>query len=1124
MKLAKTTLLILFSLIGFTVFSQKTAVFKGKLYKVYPHTIDSYNSNVYFQSNSLKFNNLNLPPIIGSLDDGDYLIYNTNFVLKNKRKINKEIVYDTVYQVFATFPIKNNKKEGNATIYFMYTQDIRCVIPYKNDLIDGHFVLYQKTSSRSKYDWDDDFEDYDDHSSSFLNYIPYKQRVKFQGSKIELNYEKGLLNGLLKISQYRKKDTVLVESMQLEQGFKNGPYKHINYWISKGKIQAHDISEGHFVKSEFEGKWISTNYINNNKEIKYYSKGVLGADEAYSDNRLLSKHLWGRDSVVKYYPNFKTVATFPDVAVGRYSNSRRSSAMVYYLYYNGVLQDYTYRIDGYIKPNFYHVIKYVGYSDTVIAGRFYRTRSEGIYRKVVSQYLLDSCNLTATLNSSESIYCPFLLVQTSYDRKGNVTDLIKTAKYYELNPNEKTTSLVSQAIESHKALITKKYYPPLDYDYQNVQWIKGRGLNSSLMYKVIGDKQNGSIVKVIKIPMKYDTLVLNDTLMKKGKFLYQSDEHFRAGFESYLLEDESNKWNDLNAYILNFFKILPKQHKSIYLGKEIYTGEIEIDIDYKRNPKKLQAKLFEIVEFFGLQKRLEIVIKLEQSHKILRKNKSKLIPPTSEINYSVMDGVFNGSVRLVDVFDHWSVSSSYYDNNLNDDLEMRMFALSKRWNKKMKYKDLSFTTPSLMTYAHGLKEGQWYLEPVSYGNAKSQYVFHNNQLNGTQYRYAESHSSQYISYVYPMHNDTVNGEFWRLRKNGYPIYHGHFIQGIPHGTMVKYFNTNDKYLDTSKYYREKFVFDHGYLSGRYEYFRDTDNLKFTIDFDKKDSMFFTAFTKVPKLSDIKNKANKYNNNSYSSDDYDYHGSSGRSESLSTSKVFNGYNFIDQIFESPYFKRGLYTYYYKSGLVFKQGYKTGYEPSGKWTFFRDGQNRIYKTIDFHDSALYVQGSDTVFSRGLVKAYYDDGKTMFVGFATDNNTKYTCESEADIPTEENYYLAFYDSIGNNVLATGSGFVTELQASGHKLKEGQIAGNRKQGIWIYYNNFGQAESIGMYENGLKVGRWLSGDLSGLNLSDKLCFMNNDEYFNWISMYGGNLDLTETFYSNGELINSNSVETIKR
>ena len=86
MKLNKTILLLFCVFIGFSAYSQKSAMFKGKLYRVYPQTIDHRGSNVYFNLSQLRFNNLNLPPVIGRVEDGEYLIYNTNFVLKNKKK------------------------------------------------------------------------------------------------------------------------------------------------------------------------------------------------------------------------------------------------------------------------------------------------------------------------------------------------------------------------------------------------------------------------------------------------------------------------------------------------------------------------------------------------------------------------------------------------------------------------------------------------------------------------------------------------------------------------------------------------------------------------------------------------------------------------------------------------------------------------------------------------------------------------------------------------------------------------------------------------------------------------------------------------------------------------------
>lgn len=1131
MKLNKTILLLFCVFIGFSAYSQKSAMFKGKLYRVYPQTIDHRGSNVYFNLSQLRFNNLNLPPVIGRVEDGEYLIYNTNFVLKNKRKIAKEIVYDTVYQVYATFTIKDNKKEGKATIYTMYTQNVKCVIPYKNDLIDGHFTLYQNIKSSYKHNWDDDDYSSDgDYSYDYDHYIFKKNRVVSDGSKFELNYENGILNGTVKAYQFVKKDTLLVDEFFVYQGLKNGPYKHFVYWKEKKKIKQFSLFEGNYVNDEKEGKWTTKYNRENYFGVSFYTKDLECAKEVYINGVIVNKFIYGRDSVIKHFPDYKTIAIFPDVDIERYNYSSSAPiALIRYDFKNGVLIDKTIRIDAWVKPGFYK--RDGSIRDTIINGKFFRTKNEGYDRIVEAQYLLDTCNGLSSAYQNSNGYCATLLVQKTFNRKGEITDEYKTPRYFELNPSEKNTYVYSKTFESHKALITKQYYEPLDYGYNDVKWIKGRGLNSSIYYKVSGNKENGSIIKLIKIPMKYDTLSLVDTIMKKGKYLYKQDEHFKAGFEAYLSENENVDDNDLNDFILLFLKVLPQQHKTILLGKEQYTGDLKVEIDYKRNPKKLRAQLFEIEEFFGLQKRLEIVIKLELDKSVIKRNKHKSIRPSSEINYSLVDGAFNGSVRFIDIFDYWSVSSSYYDNKLNDDLEMRVFTLSKRGNAKMKEKHFNSINPSMMTYSYGSKEGQWCVESINYAKSKNQYNFHHNKLNGMQYKYSESNSFQFMSYVYPMENDTVNGDFWRLLKNGYPIYHGHFNKGIPHGELVKYFNNNERYLDTAKYFKEKYTFDHGYLSGRYSNYRDTDNLRYTVDFDKSDSMYFTAFGPIYKLSEFRSKKRLAYDASYSShyseyyyDDFEQKDYRKGKVEENPNSVVNGYDFINQLFESPYLKRGLYTYYYKSGFVFKQGYKINNELSGRWTFFREGKNRVYKTIDFKDSFLFIEGDDSVYSKGLVKAFYDDGKPMFIGYATDNNTKYTCESETDIPTEEDYYLAFYDTLGVNILKDGNGFVTELQASGHKLKEGQIANNKKQGIWIYYNNYGQAEGIGMYENGLKVGRWLYGDLSGLNLSDKVCFMNNDEYLDWINTYGGNLDLTESFYTKGKLLNSNSVDTIKR
>jgi hypothetical protein len=173
---------------------------------------------------------------------------------------------------------------------------------------------------------------------------------------------------------------------------------------------------------------------------------------------------------------------------------------------------------------------------------------------------------------------------------------------------------------------------------------------------------------------------------------------------------------------------------------------------------------------------------------------------------------------------------------------------------------------------------------------------------------------------------------------------------------------------------------------------------------------------------------------------------------------------------------------------------------------------------------VQGTDTVFSYGRVKAYYDDGRLMFSGLAIDQTSSYSCESGSDMPIEDDYYLEFYDTVGQPMLVNGKGMIKELQANGYVLKEGRVENNQREGIWIYYTKFGLPETIGVYKQGKRTGRWLSGDLGGLNLDETICYMSDEEFRSWINAFGGNLDLKEMFYVDGKLISSNSVRTVKR
>ena len=153
------TLLCLFILVfSFVVNAQKTVEFNGKTYLVYPQIIENgyYNINVTFDYRKLSLKT-NLPPVIGNVPDGEYVIYTDKYYLENKHKVNKEIVYDTFYYIYASFTIKNNKKEGLAIIFKQYgKQEIDIQIPYVNDLIHGEVIYYNEKFSYSSFN---DFEE-----------------------------------------------------------------------------------------------------------------------------------------------------------------------------------------------------------------------------------------------------------------------------------------------------------------------------------------------------------------------------------------------------------------------------------------------------------------------------------------------------------------------------------------------------------------------------------------------------------------------------------------------------------------------------------------------------------------------------------------------------------------------------------------------------------------------------------------------------------------------------------------------------------------------------------------------------------------------------------------------------
>ncbi len=1130
---------------------QNTATFNGKSYLVYPQTISMYKGNtISFYEYNQRLAGLEFPPVIGAVKDGEYLIYSNQYDLVTKGKGR----FDTVMLVYGTCTIRDNKKEGNAYVYNLKDQkELLAVVPYKNDLIDGELKLSAKikemkrSKKRKRYAFSHEYE------NEYV-YIPdNKGKLVYDQNYYVLNYKEGILDGLVKYYRITRKDTLLITQMNVKGGKKEGPYRYVSYYRHKGKIKMYYEVIGQYVQDKKEGEWIRNSAHHGKSYTKeYYHVDSLRYERHYDESgRLYTMTSYGRDSVLKYVPGYLNEKRIPHVG---YSYARKKDFIQFFWDASGV-KTFTYVIDNYARASYEED---GSFRDTVIMDHLFRLQRFSIDGNSVETYSsIDTCRDYSVEETGDFYFCESQLWTKIYNKKGELKSFTKHQAFDKFNFTDSLSAELQETKKLEKSEEQHFYERALDYRFANTVITKGDNKGCRIFFKVKGGYRDGSIIQFIQIPTTYDSITLVDTLMAGGKFLYTYDTDFQSAYAALFAEDENVNYEDyhfeeeayeiirstkrhrrgkkvtppsatvhLNELIYRYFNIKPVLHKSVFLGKKMYTGSLELHMEYVKEKKisETSARVYEIESLFSfVSKKFIIEIKIDMDEKGTIMKRGNFVLPSSRMNFEISDGLFSGSVEFYDLFKNaTSVNTYYISNRLEGMLSFSIYSY-KREELTLDYyeysdyggngsdvvtKDNIFPIQnSSIQFRNGQKHGQWLFMTPS-GGVSEFANFRNGVRNGMQSNWYMQEGYNHMHYLGHAVNDTVNGEGMAFAQDGLPYYKGYFIKGLPHGTFTSYFPD-----DTSKYFRQKFQFDHGLLVGDYVEYRDSNNLALIVHFDKKDSLLYSVF------DDDESEGYMYEMEvgMYSMD--------GRyMESLFSPVYRSGEALMDRLFNYPSVKRGLYSYYYKSGTVFKTGYKKWENPIGKWKFYREGKDRLYKEIDFRDSALSWQGTDTMFSYGLVKTYYDDGRLMFVGYATDKSSAYSCESGADMPIEEDYYLEFYDTIGRPLLVNGNGMIKELQANGYVLKEGQVINYLKQGIWVYYTKFGLPEAIGSYKDGKKTGRWLKGDLGGLNIDDHICYMSDEEFQSWISMFGGNLNLTEEFYVDGKMVSSNQVNTVKR
>ncbi|MBU6324305.1 MAG: hypothetical protein KJS92_02360 [Bacteroidetes bacterium] len=207
----------------------------------------------------------------------------------------------------------------------------------------------------------------------------------------------------------------------------------------------------------------------------------------------------------------------------------------------------------------------------------------------------------------------------------------------------------------------------------------------------------------------------------------------------------------------------------------------------------------------------------------------------------------------------------------------------------------------------------------------------------------------------------------------------------------------------------------------------------------------------------------------------------------------------------------YTYYYLNGQKSQQGRVLGQQKTGWWTYWNEGGQKM-KEVDYTPGVVGnpTGAGDSIRFKGRIRGYRPgSGNLLYEGYVLDEEFSYSCATETDLAFEDIFYTSFYDSTGASTMRDYSGAVYDYHITGAKQFTGFMNKGMRDSVWFFFTPGNTLTEAGKYRNGLKHGRWLSGDLEGVNYLDNQCF---DAAESWrMDALANELDFTEEVYDQG-------------
>ncbi|MBS3913489.1 MAG: hypothetical protein KG003_03260 [Bacteroidetes bacterium] len=1115
MKFCFAFLLAIFFTDG--LFAQNNTLnFEEKTYKIYPYRMDGVKYYSLYEAT-----NADIPYYPMELEDGKYAVMFTKKTDLLSPKNKKQLEWFESWPA-AICNIKNGKKEGPVVFYSKYYKKEKHIVSgkgyYSAGKKDGRWVFYTISSFKGNY--------LDSTIIHFKGGLPEGEAVQgMQGNiyeahgyykngvksglwnipkKAAIYYENGLIHGAKTDSSFR--------SVTVTHYFKGNPFGNVEFYDLNGRktaeIKVLDTNAASIPGLEDSAKfYVRYSELNDNTEMSStnFTPAYL---RALINNACIFKSNYNSD-------NWWQVASDIGPDWRKYlSHSKYIITM--YKTDGSVLYEYP-CIGAFIrvKPGNYLFEYKKGYY--VYEDLNYPYLPE-IKEKKKIKYVPNPIEYSVTFDSSGADRSYWKIKSTSWDRSYERSLLIRNYRWQYLD------------------------YHGLDREYNTERWTwSGRYvgqnilLEDSTVYRAIDAKyicskeynlisKNGW-TKVEVNSGNHPDLVANRILKITGNpQLYSVDSGWV--FQSYssitnkkhrvefITTDTIRPNKNFHFSLSNFNRIYPQfQYPGstmplIYLDGELYTGEVKILSEFNKDKDKDRIQLKYIIRDFWGFKDTSKVLSLKRE-----------IYGVDYIRYTANKGLVSGMFQSTE---NEMVKSQYYTQGIANGVYRHQNGQEILLSNQ---------------YKNGVPNGpQWMYsgQPSNEYDHKNTVISKNTNYQPSQHFFVDrgtlngpamqSSNSNIVTYL-NFKNDSLNGLYLKY-QNDLLLDSLSFVSNLPNGTYHSYYGNEE--LNSKLKPRVFATFDHGRISDSVIAFFKDDGISSIARLNRKIPIFSVSEnwygnTILRKVSTSDYYGEKdtfipelmYRNYGKKQLNYTVSGSSFLT-------IIPGLNFdleSTRILEFEYDWDANYTYYYKGGIKSMEGEIRNQQRTGWWHFYTESGKK-YKSIlyNFKDSMQSIP-ENAKNGKGYCKGFDDFGRLSYEGFIMDTKFTATCATNATLTFEDLYYTGVYDSMGNNLLMQNKPVrISEKHITGAKNFDGWWYQGKRDSIWYFYSSNGLLNSAGKYQNGVKEGRWISGDLAGINALDNSCFAPGEEWR--IMGLLKELDFTETYYDSGVVVFSNFTE----